>query len=59
MHTNDTWFALEQNWDHFFWLTGEIPSTLSEVVENIDNILQRRTNGRQCVLSLRNQVFFE
>ena len=54
--TNDLWFTLEQNWDHFFWLTGDIPPSLNLIVNEIRPKLQIRGRGRKLSLSVRNQV---
>ena len=58
MHTNlDMWMILSNNWDNFYWLTGEIPPTLTLLVEEIENIFDtRRTSGRNGALNFRNQV---
>ena len=55
----DMWIQLERNWLYFFWLTGEIPSTLQIVVNRIKKIfLPNITRSRNQCLSFRNQVSF-
>ena len=53
------WSVLEENWNHFFWLTGEIPPTLNDAVNDVSAIVTCRKSGKQNVLSLRNQVWME
>ena len=43
----DIWSLIEQNWIHFFWLTGETPHTLQIIVNRMDEIFRRQfTTGR-------------
>ena len=52
----DLWNNLQNNWDNFFWLTGEIPTTLMSIVEAIRPRCMRYHMGRTPKLSLHNQV---
>ena len=55
--TRDIWMQLERNWLHFFWLTGEIPSTLQIVVNRIENLFMPNiARGRNQCINFRNQV---
>ena len=48
---------LSANWTHFFWLTGETPCSLSELVVDIQNKFKHvNCPGRPCILDFRNQV---
>ena len=51
------WESLEENWTHFFWLSGELPFTLNLLTDQISETLRRRPNGRQCRITLKNQVY--
>ena len=50
------WTDLEENWTHFYWLTGEIPPTLELLTTQVEPLLKTRGRGRKCKLSLKNQV---
>ena len=51
------WLNLQQNWNHFYWLTGETPQTMQILVNAIDRkFFVHRHYGRNCSLDLRNQV---
>ena len=50
------WLGLESNWDHFFWMTGEIPPTLDQLCNELVQFFGRRITKGKCVLSFRNQV---
>ena len=53
----DLWNLLQNNWTHFFWLTGETPHTLLNIVEAVERIyFPITTRGRKTVLDLKNQV---
>ena len=34
----DLWSMLERNWNDFYWLTGETPNTLHELMTELKNI---------------------
>ena len=53
----DVWASLEQNWVHFFWLTGETPQTLTILVNTLRNrnFVHLRL-GRIPSIDFRNQV---
>ena len=56
-HTRDVWELLENNWNNFFWLTGETPNTLQLVVDQIErNFYPYVNRGRKTKLDLWNQV---
>ena len=56
MHS-DVWTNLEQNWNDFFWLTGETPHTLQLLVQQLEPIYrQYYPRRRTSLLSFRNQV---
>ena len=50
------WNILGQNWDDFYWLTGEIPPSLNYLVEEIEHDINFMTVGRNAILDFRNQV---
>ena len=50
------WNNLKTNWNHFFWLTGEIPPTFELLVERIRQLRQANRRGRKFRLDLTNQV---
>ena len=53
----DLWTVLETNWNFFFWLTGELPPTLSQLVNSLRNRFHDQIQlGRHPVLDFRNQV---
>ena len=52
----DFWNILENNWTHFYCLTGEIPPTLTILVIQVQQNYNRLLRGRRCVLSFRDQV---
>ena len=54
----DVWQQLEQNWDSFYWLTGEIPPSIAMIISDIEPLFRRYVNrfGRTPKLNLRNQV---
>ena len=55
--SHDVWRKLERNWIHIFWLTGETPQTLSELVQEIeDRFRPHKIAGRKSFLDFRNQV---
>ena len=55
--TNDLWAILEQNWNFFYWLTGELPISLQMLVNQIQNtFVPQIVLGRPPILDLRNQV---
>ena len=56
----DVWNNLERNWNHFFWLTGEIPISLQIISDKLQNrFIRTRASGRKSALSFRNQVSVE
>ena len=60
LENRDVWNNLESNWNDFFWLTGETPITLNELVQEMQNkfhpTFRRRRLGS---LDFRNQVIHE
>ena len=53
----DVWVNLETNWNHFYWLTGEIPVSLSIMCDKIKSkFIPYRDSGRRNSLDFRNQV---
>ena len=55
--SRDLWATLEQNWVHFFWLTGESPQTLNALVVRLRNLFFVHNNfGRNPIIDFRNQV---
>ena len=62
VHNRDVWINLEQNWSHFFWLTGETPQTLEILINRVESkFLNCRNSGPDSNLNLRNKVsnYFE
>ena len=56
---NDVWVNLSRNWIDFFWLTGETPTTLGALVNDLENeFIPHRPPGRNCALNHRNQVMW-
>ena len=56
-HAVDLWGVLEQNWVHFFWLTGETPQTLRTLVNKIEGVFFVHLSlGRNRKLDFHNQV---
>ena len=53
---HDMWEQLQNNWNHFFWLTGEIPPTFTKLVERIQQLVTVHRRGRKLILDLKNQV---
>ena len=53
---NNLWVKLEQNWDHFFWLTGEIPPSLQKLCDQLIDYFGRQLLRGKCALSFRNRV---
>ena len=57
---HDVWRNLTQNWDHFFWLSGETPQTLDILVRTVKGRFPLVTRkGRISCLTIHNQVFAE
>ena len=56
MEKKNFWRILETNWDHFYWLTAEVPHSMDLLVNRIRQIYTRRQSGRRSALDLRNQV---
>ena len=56
MQRRDFWQILSTNWDHFYWLTGEVPHSMNLLVNRIRQIYKKRPSGRRSVLNIRNQV---
>ena len=57
--TGNVWDKLQTNWLHFFWLTGETPRTLQQLVHELQAKFQPYvTQGRKSILDFRNQVYF-
>ena len=50
------WRILIRNWDHFYWLTGEIPPTFQLLMDEIRDHIPIRVVGRNTVLNIENQV---
>ena len=51
------WEKMEQNYLHFFWLTGETPETLTNLVERIKrDFLPYTKPGPNGSLDVRNKV---
>ena len=50
------WNILEQNWNDFYWLTGEIPPSLNYLVEEIENDIHMLRMGRNHILDFKKQV---
>ena len=50
------WDRLQDNWTHFYWLTGELPPTLQLIVNRLEVRFRHRTRGRKCIITFRNQV---
>ena len=54
--SHDVWSLLQRNWIHF-WLTGETPQTLSQLVTEIeDKFFPLQSQGRKFLLDMRNKV---
>ena len=47
---------MQSNWDHFYWLTGEVPSSFNSLLQQLRRIYHQRPGGKCCALDLRNQV---
>ena len=57
VQNKDLWTMLENNWNHFFWLTGETPVTLLNLVNTVQRTFYPNTDrGRKKVLNFQNQV---
>ena len=55
----DVWINMSTNWVDFFWLTGETPQTLGQLVDQLDQTFIHLFNNRRgCKLDIRNQVSF-
>ena len=56
MH-RDVWINMQNNWDDFYWLTGETPISLQVLVHQIEprNIIHNNLGCREA-LNFRNQV---
>ena len=55
--SRDVWSNLQSNWVHFFWMTGETPHTLSNLVQELEKEFEPHYRcGRKCYLDFRNQV---
>ena len=50
------WHILIRNWNHFYWLTGEIPPTFQLLMDEMSEYLPVKTCGRSSVLNIENQV---
>ena len=56
-HTRDVWQLLQTNWNHFFWLTGETPDTLRNMITKIERRFNPNVErGCKSLLDMRNQV---
>ena len=59
INSHDVWTALESNWHHFFWFTGETPHTLNVLVQRIDAKFMPYYHGfTRSKLDLKNQVSY-
>ena len=59
LNVTDVWLAMERNWDHFFWLTGETPHSLRSLVNKIQaKFVPNFYQMRRSRLDLKNQVCF-
>ena len=47
---------LINNWNHFYWLTGEVPPTFNLLLDEIATNLPRKCVGQNPVLNIENQV---
>ena len=57
LNSTDVWAKLQENWTHFFWLTGETPDTLNILVERICiKFMTFKSYGPNGILDLKNQV---
>ena len=56
MH-RDVWLNMQNNWNDFYWLTGETPTSLQVLVDQLlhRNIFHNAL-GCRCALNYRNQV---
>ncbi len=55
----DVYTELAQNWETFWWLTGETPSSFESLHERLEIRLQRRINGRRvsnATINTRNRL---
>ena len=53
---HDVWINLEQNWNDFFWLTGETPQTLNALSLKLERIYTTTFRMRRGLLDFKNQV---
>ena len=53
---HDVWRTLSQNWNHFYWLTGETPDTLNIIVQGLRSNFFRLHQHRNNALNLHNKV---
>ena len=54
---NDVWNSLEQNWNFFFWLTGETPFSLRNLVNRIQvKFFHKYHQLKGHKLDIKNQV---
>ena len=57
LHNNDVWMNMQQNWSHFFGLTGETPETLQVLVHRVSAKFENcKMYGPDTKLDLRNKV---
>ena len=55
--TKDVWNLLQNNWKHFYWLTGETPHSLNILVNRVQaNYFPQIQRGRTTGLDFKNQV---
>ena len=48
---------MQINWTHFFWMTGETPQSLSNLVQEVSvNFVPFFMDRNTCKLDLNNQV---
>ena len=53
----DVWVNLERNWIDFFWLTGETPPTLNDLVLKLERRFHPFVHcGCRNLLDFKNQV---
>ena len=55
LHSN-MWQIFIRNWNHFYWLTGEIPPTFNLLMDELNDYLPTKKTGHKCALNLENQV---
>ena len=54
---SNMWQILIRNWNHFYWLTGEIPPTFNLLMDELQEYLPRKSAGQTSALDIENQVW--